>query len=83
MLKTPSFCFYHTSGCHLCDDAEAIIKPIVAELQSDIVKVDIANDDSLVELYGIRIPVLKNCQTQEELGWPFDYQLALDFMKGS
>lgn len=33
--------------------------------------VDIASDEGLVELYGIRIPVVRNPQSNEEIGWPF------------
>lgn len=36
--------------------------------------VDIASDAALVDRYGIRIPVLVNRTTDQELGWPFQYQ---------
>lgn len=36
--------------------------------------VDIASDEALVDRYGIRIPVLVNRATDQELGWPFQYQ---------
>jgi hypothetical protein len=39
--------------------------------------IDIADDEALVEKYGIRIPVLKRARDGEELGWPFgEEQLA-------
>lgn len=34
-------------------------------------KVDIATDDTLIERYGVRIPVLRSL-AGSELGWPFD-----------
>jgi hypothetical protein len=34
--------------------------------------IDIAEDDDLLEKYGVRIPVVKREDTDAELGWPFD-----------
>lgn len=43
----------------------------------EVETIDIADDPYLFELYGVRIPVVKNEQSGEELGWPFDQdQLA-------
>lgn len=42
---------------------------------------DIAYDDQLLELYGERIPVLKNELTGRELGWPFDAEGLILFIK--
>jgi hypothetical protein len=39
--------------------------------QFDLDEVDISTDEHLVELYGIRIPVLKNPANEKEVGWPF------------
>jgi glutaredoxin len=59
---------YGKESCHLCDEAEVILRGlgIVAEY------VDIEADASLLENYGIRIPVLKRLDSGAELGWPFD-----------
>jgi glutaredoxin len=59
---------YGTAFCHLCDEAEAILRE--SGIAADYV--DIADDDELLEKYGIRIPVLKRVDTGAELGWPFD-----------
>lgn len=59
---------YGTAYCHLCDEAEAILRE--SGIAADYV--DIADDDELLEKYGIRIPVLKRVDTGAELGWPFD-----------
>ncbi len=59
---------YGTVGCHLCDDADAILR----QLHVDAVHVDIAEDDGLLEKYGVRIPVLRRMDNNSELGWPFD-----------
>ena len=34
--------------------------------------VEIADDEDLLERYGVRIPVLRRLDTGEELDWPFD-----------
>lgn len=76
----PDFFLYHTLGCHLCEEAEAIVRPLATQLQLSYARVDIADDDALVELYGIRIPVLRHCNSGRELGWPFAREEALLFM---
>ncbi|NMH58422.1 glutaredoxin family protein [Alteromonas ponticola] len=66
-------------GCHLCDDALAII----AELNRpvDIEKVNIRESAELYHLYGARIPVVKRKDTDAELGWPFDTELLEQFLE--
>jgi glutaredoxin len=59
---------YGTTCCHLCEKAEAVLREVGIEADY----VDIADDDELLEKYGIRIPVLKRVDTGAELGWPFD-----------
>ena len=39
--------------------------------QFDLEEVDISTDEQLVELYGVRIPVVKNSVNDREVGWPF------------
>ncbi len=34
--------------------------------------VEIADDEDLLERYGVRIPVLRHRETGGELDWPFD-----------
>ena len=68
---------YTTSGCHLCEHAEAILEQGGHVFQA----VDIADDLSLMELYGVRIPVVKDASGRE-LGWPFDGTQLDAFMRG-
>ena len=56
-----------TVGCHLCDQALAIIQRAAPALR--VALLDIADDDALIAEYGERIPVLR-IQGQE-LQWPF------------
>lgn len=82
-IEQACFYLYHTSACHLCEEAEEIVNAIVAQSGVSYQKVDIAEDDNLLEIYGIRIPVLMHIASQSELGWPFDYQQAKQFMEQS
>lgn len=61
---------YGTKGCHLCDLAEQLLTQM--ELPYDYI--DIADDEKLMEKYGVRIPVIYCTINNKELGWPFDEQ---------
>ena len=69
---TSDLTLYHTLGCHLCEQAEALIDPVLSARSLSWELVDIADDDVLLEQYGMRIPVLKRRCDGAELGWPFD-----------
>lgn len=77
------FYLYHTSACHLCEEAEKIIYTVAQQLDLSYMKIDIADDDDLLDKYGIRIPVLFYVKNQAELGWPFDAEQARQFMVSS
>jgi hypothetical protein len=86
---------YSTPACHLCDTALAVISPYLSELNILIQEVDISESDALMEMYGIRIPVLrfsdknsainedKNAVNKKELGWPFSEEEFLAFASES
>ena len=59
---------YMTSGCHLCEQAEALVRQQTACVSA----IEIVDDAELLERYGIRIPVLRRLDTGNELDWPFD-----------
>jgi hypothetical protein len=63
---------YTTLGCHLCEQAVAVANPLCEDLGLELVPVEIADSDELVDRYGIRIPVVRLEQTLAELGWPFN-----------
>lgn len=50
---------YHTDGCHLCEQAEQLLKPLLSSAD-ELQLIDIMSDDSLILEYQISIPVLKN-----------------------
>ncbi|WP_039913791.1 glutaredoxin family protein [Cellvibrio mixtus] len=72
---------YSTAGCHLCDLAWDILAPLISNLPLRLEEVDIAESDELIERYGVRIPVLKFNDFEEELGWPFDTTQASIFLQ--
>ncbi len=44
-------------GCHLCDDARAVVAAVCAERGLGFDEVDISADEELMALYGEQIPV--------------------------
>jgi len=76
------FLLYSTTGCHLCDEAVALLR--VAGL-SEFDVVDIVDDECLFAEYGIRIPVLVyldgKLSGKKELAWPFDLLSAREFIR--
>ena len=67
--SVPPLALYATSGCHLCEQADALIRRTVT---LPFCTIEITNDDNLLQNYGLRIPVLRRLDTGEELNWPFD-----------
>ncbi len=67
---------YGTPNCHLCEQAEAVLQASGMEAEH----IDIAQNDALLEKYGVTIPVVKREDTGAELGWPFDVTAARIFI---
>jgi glutaredoxin len=53
-----SVVLYSRPGCHLCDEARAVILEVRDAAPFAFDEVDIETDDDLVRDYGIRIPVV-------------------------
>lgn len=70
---------YSTLGCHLCEEAKAIIH---TDSRVELEVVDIADSKALFTLYGTRIPVVKNPAKGAELAWPFDRENYLNWFNG-
>jgi glutaredoxin len=49
---------YGKPGCHLCDDARAVVERVRADHPFDLREVDVSLDPELHREYGERIPVL-------------------------
>ena len=70
---------YTSEGCHLCEDALVLCETVIDA--QDIAKIDIIDQEkvshetlSLVELYGVHIPVLEALNSNKKLFWPFTAQ---------
>ena len=50
---------YGKPGCHLCDDARAIIERVRTEHPFELREVDVSLDPVLFRDYGERIPVVE------------------------
>ncbi|HEY8037616.1 MAG TPA: glutaredoxin family protein [Methylobacter sp.] len=68
---------FGTSGCHLCEQAEVIINACVSD---GVEYVDIAEQEQWQERYAVRIPVLYDSETKQELSWPFSLSEVEDFI---
>ena len=67
---------FGTLGCHLCDEAEQVLQPFVA--QGLIVELlDIIDSADWLGRYALTIPVLRRVDNGQELNWPFDEQDVL------
>lgn len=75
----PECQLFGTLGCHLCEQAEAELMPLVSQgLQVEVV--DIAERADWVDAYGTRIPVLRRADTDAVLDWPFDTARIAHFL---
>ena len=50
---------YSRAGCHLCDDARAVLLAEQARSPFDLEEIDIEPSDELLREYGVRIPVVE------------------------
>jgi len=48
---------YSKPGCHLCDDARAVVKRVCADLGTSYDEVDITTSPELMNAYADQIPV--------------------------
>ncbi len=70
---------FGTLGCHLCEEAEQVMQPFVA--QGLIVELlDIIDSPEWLERYALTIPVLRRIDNDQELRWPFDQHAVLQFL---
>ncbi|MDY0248812.1 MAG: glutaredoxin family protein [Pseudomonas sp.] len=70
---------FGTLGCHLCEEAEQVLQPLVA--RGLIVELlDIIDSPEWLERYALTIPVLRRVDNGQELRWPFDQQAVLQLL---
>jgi glutaredoxin len=54
---SPRVTLYSRPGCHLCDDARAVIDQVCAETGASYDEIDISTSEDLLHRYGEQIPV--------------------------
>ena len=59
MVEVPLVTLYGKPGCHLCDDARAIVARVRAQHPFELREVDVSLDPVLLREYGERIPVVE------------------------
>lgn len=69
-LVNKSLTIYSGPNCHLCEQAKAILYPLLSEKGWELHEVNIQDSDSLKEKYALRIPVVA-LPNGDEKGWPF------------
>ena len=68
---------YQRDDCALCDEALHVL----AEARAPAFEsVWIDDDDALEARYGMRVPVLRDVESDRELDWPFDATQASVFV---
>ena len=70
---------YTTVGCHLCEQALAMLQNLPMNIT--IVEVEIADDERLMEKYGLIIPVVGVENSQQEISWPFSVEELGEFVE--
>lgn len=58
MSAPPVLTVHVRDGCHLCEEALAVLRPLAHDHGADLVVVDIEADDDLHRRYLERIPVI-------------------------
>lgn len=68
-------------GCHLCDDARAVVERVCAELGVGWEERSIAGDDELERKYGEQVPVTFVDGSQHDF-WRVDPQRLRQALEG-
>jgi len=72
---------YSTSACHLCENAKKLIWPFLHSYGYTLREVDIVESENLMQVYGLRIPVI-SFENGGELDWPFTDNDLNEFFQG-
>jgi glutaredoxin len=71
------YVLYQRDDCPLCDAAlEVLATARLPEFESAWID----GDSTLEAHYGTRVPVLRDTESDRELGWPFDASAVREFL---
>jgi hypothetical protein len=77
----PQLTLYGTSACHLCEDAEQIIRAgLSKKLANQLIVQDITDHEELYNQYHLSIPVLNIHPNNIELHWPFTVNQVIELL---
>lgn len=77
----PELMLYTTVGCHLCEQAEDVLRALNGNGTAlNWTPVDISDDPALVAAHGLRIPVIRLAGYDADLGWPFDEAAVISYL---
>ena len=63
---------YTTLGCHLCEEAQSMLYQLRNQSTALFIEeIEIADSDAMIQLYGIRVPVIAR-EDNKEIDWPFN-----------
>ena len=65
----PRVVLYSRPGCHLCDDARAVIEAVCAEVGERYDEIDITGSEELTRSFGEEIPVTFVDGRQHDFWW--------------
>lgn len=77
------FHLYSSEGCHLCEQALALISNVIPDHQMkvvDIIDNQLEGEQNLVQLYGVHIPVLERLSDSTKLFWPFEQSQVVELI---
>jgi len=57
-VSRPVVTLYVTGDCHLCEEAERLLRRLAREMRFRLERVDISSDAALYERYCLAVPVL-------------------------
>ena len=67
---------YTRTGCHLCEEAERVLRREQAATPFQLELVDIDRDPELARRYGVRVPVV--AMDGQDL---FEYEVPVDLLR--
>lgn len=79
----PNLTLYSTLGCHLCEQAEALLAELAQSEPLQWQVVDIVERDEWMERYAVRIPVLLCEGASDDLGWPFTLDDVRQYLRAA
>ena len=80
--REPRVVLYGKPGCHLCDDARAVVSRVCATLGEEFTEVDITTDPELARRFAEEIPVTYVDGRQHDF-WRVDEQRLMRALAGA